>query len=141
MKRLRSILSLSVIVSLLIPFLAFAHSGRTDANGGHYNRKTGEYHYHGGGPARAADPAKSLDSQSGSRSAPSGTSSGSKVQEQGNGKTDQVETTVYVTKTGAKYHSAGCSYLRKSSIPMKLSEASQRYTPCSRCNPPKVGKQ
>ena len=26
-----------------------AHSGRTDANGGHYNRKTGEYHYHGGG--------------------------------------------------------------------------------------------
>ena len=26
-----------------------AHSGRTDANGGHYNRKTGEYHYHNSG--------------------------------------------------------------------------------------------
>lgn len=26
-----------------------AHPGRTDANGGHYNRKTGEYHYHNGG--------------------------------------------------------------------------------------------
>lgn len=26
--------------------LAFGHPGRTDANGGHYNRKTGEYHYH-----------------------------------------------------------------------------------------------
>lgn len=25
-----------------------AHSGRTDANGGHWNRKTGEYHYHSG---------------------------------------------------------------------------------------------
>lgn len=26
----------------------FAHSGRTDGNGGHYNRSTGEYHYHHG---------------------------------------------------------------------------------------------
>lgn len=25
-----------------------AHSGDTDANGGHYNRSTGEYHYHHG---------------------------------------------------------------------------------------------
>ena len=24
------------------------HSGRTDGNGGHYNRSTGEYHYHHG---------------------------------------------------------------------------------------------
>lgn len=30
---------------------AAAHSGRTDANGGHYNRATGEYHYHHGYPA------------------------------------------------------------------------------------------
>lgn len=27
---------------------ASAHSGRTDANGGHWNRSTGEYHYHHG---------------------------------------------------------------------------------------------
>lgn len=27
----------------------FGHSGRTDKNGGHYNHKTGEYHYHNGG--------------------------------------------------------------------------------------------
>lgn len=26
----------------------FAHSGRTDSNGGHYDRSTGEYHYHHG---------------------------------------------------------------------------------------------
>ena len=30
----------------------YAHPGRTDANGGHYNRKTGEYHYHGGAKPR-----------------------------------------------------------------------------------------
>ena len=43
---------------------------------------------------------------------------------------------VYVTRTGSKYHSAGCRYLAKSSIPMKLSEARLRYGPCSVCNPP-----
>lgn len=26
----------------------YAHGGRLDKNGGHYNRKTGEYHYHRG---------------------------------------------------------------------------------------------
>ena len=25
----------------------FSHSGRTDSSGGHYNRSTGTYHYHG----------------------------------------------------------------------------------------------
>lgn len=30
---------------------ASAHPGRTDANGGHYNHSTGEYHYHHGYPA------------------------------------------------------------------------------------------
>ena len=28
--------------------IAVLHSGRTDGNGGHYNRSTGEYHYHHG---------------------------------------------------------------------------------------------
>src|SRR5947209_4039573 len=34
----------------------------------------------------------------------------------------QDDPTVYVTRTGSKYHTAGCSYLRRSAIPMKLSE-------------------
>jgi hypothetical protein len=50
---------------------------------------------------------------------------------------DTKEVTVYVTKTGEKYHNSGCSYLRKSCIPMNLSDAkSGGYTPCSRCHPP-----
>ena len=44
---------ITIIMLLILPFVAssnsFAHSGRTDANGGHYNRKTGEYHYHNSG--------------------------------------------------------------------------------------------
>jgi micrococcal nuclease len=44
---------------------------------------------------------------------------------------------VYITTAGRKYHRSSCSFLRKSSIPIKLSEAKSRgYTPCSRCNPP-----
>lgn len=45
-------------------------------------------------------------------------------------------TTVYVTKTGAKYHKAGCSSLAKSAIPMKLEEAVKKYGPCLNCKPP-----
>ena len=47
----------------------------------------------------------------------------------------QVDKTVYVTRTGEKYHADGCRYLRKSSIAMKLSEAKKVYSPCSVCNP------
>lgn len=48
--------------------------------------------------------------------------------------------TVYVTSSGKKYHSPGCSYLRGSSIPMKIGEAvAAGYTPCSRCSPPGPG--
>ena len=35
----------------MICSLTLAHSGRTDGKGGHYNRSTGEYHYHHGYPA------------------------------------------------------------------------------------------
>ena len=44
--------------------------------------------------------------------------------------------TVYITKTGSKYHSAGCRYLKKSSIPIDLKEAVKKYSPCSVCKPP-----
>ena len=44
---------------------------------------------------------------------------------------------VHITKTGEKYHRAGCSSLSKSDIPVTLEEAKARgYTPCKRCNPP-----
>lgn len=46
----------------------------------------------------------------------------------------QQSVTVYVTKTGSKYHKSGCQYLRQSCIAKSLSNAtSQGYTPCSKC--------
>jgi hypothetical protein len=48
----------------------------------------------------------------------------------------QSAETVYVTKSGKKYHRAGCSSLSKSAIPMTKSEAEAKgYTPCARCKP------
>ena len=40
--------TLLCVVSFTCIFSAFAHSGRTDANGGHWDRKNGTYHFHTG---------------------------------------------------------------------------------------------
>lgn len=40
-----------IVVSALLIGPAFAHPGETDSSGGHYDRSTGEYHYHHGYPA------------------------------------------------------------------------------------------
>ena len=48
-----------------------------------------------------------------------------------------ADTTVYITKTGSKYHNAGCSHLRSSKISISLTEAINKgYTPCSDCHAP-----
>jgi hypothetical protein len=42
--------------------------------------------------------------------------------------------TVYVTRTGHRYHRAGCQYLKSSAIKMSRSEAIKGgYTPCKKC--------
>ncbi len=52
-------------------------------------------------------------------------------------RTEAGTVTVYVTKSGKKYHRQGCIYLRRSSRPISLQEAIRKgYTPCSRCKPP-----
>ena len=54
---------------------------------------------------------------------------------------DNGDTTVYITRTGAKYHRAGCRSLARSSIPMKLSEAvAKGYTACRVCRPQELRK-
>ena len=45
--------------------------------------------------------------------------------------------TVYTTKTGKKYHTEDCDYLKKSCIETTLAEAVEKnYTDCSICKPP-----
>lgn len=42
--------------------------------------------------------------------------------------------TVYVTKTGTKYHTAGCRYLGEDPFPISISEAQSAYSACSACD-------
>ena len=52
--------------------------------------------------------------------------------------TETKEITVYITRTGKKYHTATCRYLSRSKIPIALKDAKANgYTPCSVCNPPR----
>lgn len=46
------------------------------------------------------------------------------------------EQTVYITKTGAKFHLGSCHHLRRSKIAIKRSEAiAQGYEACKVCRP------
>ncbi len=45
--------------------------------------------------------------------------------------------TVYITRTGKRYHRDGCRYLANSRFPMPLKDAQAKgYTPCKVCHPP-----
>lgn len=45
--------------------------------------------------------------------------------------------TVYITRTGKKYHRDGCRYLASSKIPISLKDAKARgFTACKVCHPP-----
>lgn len=43
------LLAVAILFSVCLP--VSAHPGRTDSQGGHYDRSTGEYHFHHGYPA------------------------------------------------------------------------------------------
>ncbi|MFF2090002.1 YHYH domain-containing protein [Paenibacillus sp. NPDC058174] len=84
-KTVVSSIILALLVTMLMPLAALAHSGRTDSNGGHNcseksKRKglcTG-YHYHNGGKSSGSISSSSSGSSSGSKSSGSTSSSGSK---------------------------------------------------------------
>jgi micrococcal nuclease len=49
---------------------------------------------------------------------------------------DPKEITVYITRTGRKYHRAECHCLAKSKIAISLADAKEKYQPCKLCTPP-----
>lgn len=63
---------IAIFALLAVAFAALAHPGRTDANGGHYNRKTGEYHYHNGGSSSSGPSSGVASGGSSPRSATDG---------------------------------------------------------------------
>jgi hypothetical protein len=50
---------------------------------------------------------------------------------------DNQTQTVYITRSGKKYHSDGCRYLIASKIAISLKDAKAKgYTACKVCHPP-----
>lgn len=50
--------------------------------------------------------------------------------------------TVYVTKSGNKYHTASCRFVKSGKTAMKLADAVKGgYTPCGVCKPPVMPKK
>lgn len=49
-KKYAAIVSLALLFCALSPLIVFGHPGRTDSQGGHYDRQNGGYHYHHGYP-------------------------------------------------------------------------------------------
>jgi hypothetical protein len=50
---------------------------------------------------------------------------------------DTKTQTVYITRTGKRYHRDGCRYLAASKIPISLKDAKARgFTACKVCHPP-----
>jgi hypothetical protein len=53
------------------------------------------------------------------------------------GQQDPKTQTVYITRTGKKYHRDGCRYLAASKSPISLKDAKAKgYTACKVCRPP-----
>lgn len=73
-----------ILIAVLLPPSALAHSGKTDSNGGHYDSDTGEYHYHHGYPAHQHTGGKcpyDYDDKTDYNSGNSSTSSNTKTDE------------------------------------------------------------
>ena len=105
---------LATAIALALTAPAWSHGGGLDKCGGHNDRKNGGYHLHNYESFCACHP---TDAQCG-------------------GARDEKTSTVYVTKTGKKYHRDGCGHLANSRIPMSLADAAKTYGPCSDCKPP-----
>lgn len=51
LERILKLVATFILISSFLVVPASAHAGRTDSNGGHWDRETGVYHYHHGYPA------------------------------------------------------------------------------------------
>ena len=112
------------VVAVLVVLVALAFGGWGLYEVG---RSHGARDVHVVGPSRAETPAarpNPVPNDGGPGAAPPAPDSGSQSD------------IVHATRTGKRYHAAGCRYLSKSDIPMTRQDAEARgLTPCSVCRP------
>src|SRR3989442_3238378 len=124
---------------IVVSTLAHAHGGGLASLVCHHDRKHGGYHCHRGqlagqSFASKSDAIQALQAQEGGQGSQQPEASHAPSQTRAAPQIDREERTVYVTRTGKKYHGPNCPYLSRSKIPVSLKEARQQgYTACSRC--------
>lgn len=92
-----------LVLFFVSPLGVFAHSGRTDANGCHTNKKAGGYHCHSGSLAAEAKEARTESRDSANMQARSDASNSIKISETG------CSIKGNISSSGEKiYHLAGC---------------------------------
>ena len=105
---------LAILVFLFFMIVpATAHPGRTDANGGHYDRSTGEYHYHHGYPAHQHTGGVcpyAYDDKTGQNSGSSSSGSSYKSSSESSGSTSQESSSEKAEDEGAMKQSTNNSY-------------------------------
>jgi len=69
--------TLAIALCLAVSPIAIAHPGRTDKNGGHIDKSTGEYHYHNRGSSSSSSSSSKSSSNSSSKKSSSSKSSSS----------------------------------------------------------------
>lgn len=112
---------------------------------GQQSQTSGQVSADGTGAVTSAQPggqsAESTAGEQQSQSADQTVADGADTDAQQNNQTAEStadpQTIVHITKSGKKYHRAGCDGLSRSDIEVTLQEAKERgYEPCKGCNPP-----
>lgn len=134
MKR-RNIAFLLIALTVLAGSV-LSHGGGLDSLGCHNDRKRGGYHCHRGELAGKSFSSKAAAQQELSkRRAKTQAKSEQQPRQTSATAEDNEERTVYVTKSGKKFHGEKCSYLKSSKIPISLKDAQEKgYTACSKCS-------
>lgn len=135
-------IALRATMLTLVALALWAHGGGIDASGGHTDRKAGNYHFHQGPLAGRSFSSKTealsalnVARKPAASKVPSTPATSARPLVQGTAPaTAAIERTVYITKTGKKYHGPNCSSLRSSKIPISLKDALGRgFTECAIC--------
>ncbi len=103
MKKLK-LVAVIAILTVLNSNLVYGHSGRTDSNGGHTDKSTGQYHYHNGGSSSSTSSSSSTNTSSTSSTNTSSTtkttSTPRKIYVSVNGENVSFDTAPFVDNNG-----------------------------------------
>ena len=136
MKRSLALILIGYILLLSLSLSVFAHAGGTDANGGHTDQSTGEYHYHHGYPAHYHTGGRcpyNFDDKTGQSSGSSSNGSNSQSSAgSGNSSNDDVAASDIIAYIGLGIIALFCLYIFIGAIADKIKDQFSQDAPAER---------